>query len=89
MNTLRTFLLGCFLVLSLPSCAQNRSLGIKEVCFTRVNEIGELSLRCYDESGKEYDRNDQTADKYTCFNTKEATKLSQFVDKCLKNGVKP
>jgi hypothetical protein len=88
-KSLRTFALSAFFVLSVPACAQNKTLGIKEVCFTRVNELGDLSLRCYDEAGNEFDRRDLTADKHTCFNPKEATKLSQFVDKCLKEGIKP
>lgn len=84
-----TVLSAVFLILSIPACAQNKQLGIEEVCFSRVNEIGDLTLRCYDKNGTEYDRTDQTADKYTCFNPKEAAKISVFIDKCLKAGVKP
>lgn len=77
------------LLSTLGACAQNKHLNIGEVCFSRVNEIGEINLRCYDKDGREYDRSDRTADKYTCFNTKDAAKLSAFTDKCLKAGIKP
>jgi hypothetical protein len=75
--------------MSLPSCAQNKQLNIGEVCFTRYNEINEIELVCYRPDGTDYRRYGSDADKYTCFNTKEAAKLSSFVDKCLKEGVKP
>jgi hypothetical protein len=89
MNRWTIFIFTILFCPPLSGCAQSKTLDIQEVCFTRVNEIGELSLRCYDRDGKEYDRNDVSGDKYTCFNTKEASKLSAFTDKCLKAGVKP
>lgn len=67
----------------LPGCGTPK-LGVTEVCF-----VSPEVMHCFYPDGTSKDKTFSEADKYTAFSVENAQKIQNYVDRCLKAGIRP